>query len=56
MEGNLCIGVTLKWNHKCSEVNCSMPGYLPRLLKRLLHVPLNSKQDNPFPEPNIMHG
>ena len=29
VKGNLCIGVTSQWNYKDSEVNISMPGYLP---------------------------
>ena len=54
--GNLYIGVTLKWNYTDSEVNCSMPGYLPRLLQRLLHVKPKSNQDSPFPAPHIKYG
>ena len=33
--GRLYIEVTLDWNYKHREVICSMPGYIPKLLKKL---------------------
>ena len=33
-----------------------MPGYLPRLLQRLLHIKPKSNQDSPFPAPCITYG
>ena len=56
MEGNLYIGVTLDCNHTKVEVNCSMQGYLPRVLQHLLHISPNKPQDSPHPEPQVTRG
>jgi len=55
MKGDLYIGVTLqwKWNH---SVRCSMPSYIPNLVKKLQHVPPLKPQHSPHPAPQIEYG
>ena len=55
MEGDLYIGVSLewKWNEK---VRCSMPKYVPNLMKRLKHLPPLKLQNSPYLAPFIEYG
>ena len=54
-EGNLYVGVTLdwKWNH---SVKCSMPKYVPNLMKCLNHMPTLKPQYSPYLAPYITYG
>ena len=56
MEGSSCIGLTLNWNHKKSEANCSMPCYLPRSLKDYCMFYQTNKKDSPYLAPHVTHG
>ena len=56
LTGNLYIGVTLKWNYRVGEFNCSMPGYYPSILKRLNHQLPNVPQYSPHPAPHVTYG
>ena len=50
MKGDFHVGVSLewKWNH---SVRCSMPKYIPNLMKKLKHVPPIKPQHIPCPAP-----
>ena len=54
--GSLHIGVTLKWNYRLKEVNCSMPSYYPSILKKFQHLTPTTPQHSPHPAPNITRG
>ena len=51
MSGSLYIGVSLKWNYKKREVNCSMPGYYSSILQRFNHPTPIKPQYSPHPAP-----
>jgi len=56
MSGSLFCGVSLEWRYKIGEVRCSMPGYIPKLLKKLNHQLPTKPQYSPHPAPTITYG
>ena len=56
MTSSLYIGVSLRWDYRKREVNCSIPGYYPAILERFNH-PLPSKlQYSSYPASQVLYG
>jgi len=55
-EGKNYCGLTLDWNYKLGYVDISMPGYVPKALKRLQHKPQKFPQYSPHPHTPIIYG
>ena len=47
-EGELYIGMTLKWDYDARTVELSMPGYIAETLQRFSHPLPNKSQHSPF--------
>ena len=56
MTRSLFYGVTLDWQYDKGEVKCSMPRYIPKLLKKLNHVTPSIPQFSPNPALHITYG
>ena len=48
-DGTRYLGMTLEWDYIQRKVHLSMPGYIPRALKRFEHEPPLKRQDQPYP-------
>ena len=48
-EGTRYLGMTLEWDYIQRKVHLSMPGYIPKALKRFDHEPPLKRQDQPYP-------
>ena len=48
-EGTRYLGMTLEWDYEARKVHLSMPGYVPKALKRFDHQPPTRPQDQPYP-------
>ena len=48
-EGTRYLGITLEWDYVKRKVHLSMPGYVPKALKRFNHEAPNRPQDQPYP-------
>ena len=47
--GTRYLGITLEWDYENRKVHLSMPGYIPKALKRFEHKPPRKPQDQPYP-------
>ena len=47
-DGNLYIGMSLKWDYIARSVEISMPGYIEAALQRFSHPPPHKQQHSPF--------
>ncbi len=54
--GLLCCGVKLTWDYKQCHVNCSMPGYIDKALKKYQHPMPTAPRDAPYATAPIQHG
>jgi hypothetical protein len=48
-EGKRYVGIHFDWDYEKQEVHLSMPGYVPKALKRFQHVPPCKPQNQPYP-------
>jgi hypothetical protein len=46
--GLLFCGIKLTWDYKHCHVNCSMPGYIDKALKKYQHPTLTAPQNAPY--------
>jgi len=56
MSGSLFYGASLEWRHDMGELRFSMPGHVPKLLKKVCHQMLTKSQHSPHPAPTITCG
>ena len=48
-DGTRYLGMTLDWDYENRKVHVSMPGYVPKALKRFAHEPPAKPQRQPYP-------
>ena len=48
-EGTRYLGMTLEWDYINRKVHLTMPGYVPKALKRFNHTAPNRPQNQPYP-------
>jgi hypothetical protein len=54
--GLLFGGIKLTWDYQGRHVNCSMPGYIDKALKKYQHPTLMAPQDAPYATAPIQYG
>jgi hypothetical protein len=54
--GNLCCGITLKWNYEKHHVDLAMPAYVKKQLTKYSHIALLKPQHCPYAPNPIKYG